>query len=54
MDVVGEAANGSEAICLAEELLPDVVVMDLEMPVMDGFLATRHIKEYRLAKEWSF
>lgn len=44
VQVVGEAANGQEAIALAEQLCPDVVVMDLEMPVMDGITATRAIK----------
>ena len=41
--LVGEASNGEEAIQLCELLLPDVVVMDLKMPVMDGVAATRHI-----------
>ena len=44
-DVVGEAANGQEAIDLCEQLSPDVVVMDFRMPVMDGLEATREIKD---------
>jgi two-component system response regulator NreC len=43
MEVVGEAANGREAVALAEELKPDVVVMDLAMPEMSGLEATREI-----------
>jgi two-component system, cell cycle response regulator DivK len=41
---VAEAANGKEAIDKARELLPDLVVMDLALPVMDGWEATRVIK----------
>jgi two-component system, NarL family, response regulator LiaR len=44
-DIVGEAGNGAEAVQLARQLLPDVVVMDVVMPVMDGIEATRHIKQ---------
>jgi DNA-binding NarL/FixJ family response regulator len=49
MEIVGEAANGLEAIAQAEALRPDVVVMDLEMPEMGGIAATREIKNRGLA-----
>ena len=45
IDVVGEAANGSEAITLAQRLSPDVVLMDLVMPEMDGIQATSRVRE---------
>jgi two-component system response regulator NreC len=43
MHVVGEAGNGEEAVRLAEQVRPDVVVMDISMPVMDGLAATAAI-----------
>jgi NarL family two-component system response regulator LiaR len=44
LEVVGEATNGAEALGLAHELEPDVVLMDLLMPVMDGIAATEAIR----------
>lgn len=44
IEVVGEAENGEEALEMAHELQPDVVLMDLLMPVMDGIEATRAIR----------
>ena len=43
LDVVAEAADGAEAVRLAREVHPDVVLMDVRMPVMDGVAATRQI-----------
>ena len=45
LDVVGEAKNGREAIELIKKLRPDVVTMDVEMPVMDGISAVRRIMD---------
>lgn len=47
IEIVGEAANGQEAVSMVEERRPDLVIMDIKMPVMDGFQATRLIKDRR-------
>lgn len=44
IEIVGEAENGLQAINQAETLQPEVILMDLEMPVLDGYEATRQIK----------
>lgn len=49
IDVVGEASSGEEAVSKARSLEPDIVLMDLAMPGMDGVHATRHITEMGLA-----
>lgn len=45
IDLVGSAASGSEALSLVEQIRPDVVLMDMMMPGMDGVAATRAIRE---------
>jgi response regulator NasT len=47
--VVGEASNGEEAVSLARDLRPDLVIMDIKMPVMDGLTAAEKIGQDRLA-----
>ena len=44
-EIAGEATNGQEAIQSVAANLPDIVLMDVKMPIIDGFTATRHIKK---------
>ncbi len=48
-DVVGEAADGARAVALAEELRPDLVILDIRMPVLDGIAAAERIASQRIA-----
>ncbi len=48
-DVVGQASDGEEAVALAKELEPDVVVMDVKMPKVDGITAAEQITDERIA-----
>jgi AmiR/NasT family two-component response regulator len=48
-DVVGQASNGEQAVTLSRELKPDLVVMDVKMPVLDGISAAEQIGEERIA-----
>ena len=47
IQVAGHAADGAEAVKLALSLEPDVILMDIAMPVMDGFQATKQIRQQR-------
>jgi response regulator NasT len=48
-DVVGEAGDGEQAVKLAEELKPDLVILDVKMPVLDGISAAERIVDQRIA-----
>ena len=48
-DVVGEAADGEQAVALAKELVPDLVICDVKMPKMDGIAAAAQITDARIA-----
>ncbi len=48
-DVIGQAADGEQALAMAREMEPDLVVMDVKMPKMDGITAAEHIAEERIA-----
>lgn len=48
-EIVGEAANGEEAVKLARELKPDFIIMDVKMPIMDGITAAKLIAQEQLA-----
>ena len=48
-EVVGEAADGETAVRLAEELRPDLVILDIKMPIMDGLAAAERIAGARIA-----
>lgn len=49
--VVGEAADGLEALALAERLAPDVILMDLRLPKLDGLAVTRQLQQQRLSSQ---
>jgi len=46
IQVLGEAENGADAVAIYKELNPDIVLMDITMPVMDGLESLRQIKDY--------
>ena len=48
-DVVGEAGDGETAVRLAQELKPDLVILDIQMPIMDGLAAAEKIADERIA-----
>src|SRR3954453_2169906 len=48
MEVVGEAENGEQAVALARRLHPDVVLMDIRMPMLDGIEATKQLPSHKV------
>lgn len=46
LEVIGEAANGQEALKLSKELRPDLLIIDVRMPIMDGIEAVGHLQDY--------
>ena len=51
LDVVGTAGDGAEAVQVATRMRPDVVVMDIRMPVLNGIDATRHLTSLRRPRD---
>lgn len=49
IEIVGEASNGQEAVLLAQRLNPDVLIMDIRMPIMNGIQAAERIRELKLS-----
>jgi DNA-binding NarL/FixJ family response regulator len=45
IEVIGQASNGQEAVDLALKLRPDVILMDMQMPILNGIVATRRLKQ---------
>ena len=43
IEVVGESEDGGKVVAMADELQPDVIIMDIRMPILDGFMATNQI-----------